>query len=77
MWKSTFKNSIKALYEAYGQAFENYDSFKATFDAVTNVKYHCLLYDADKDPDNAYFDYIAPDKKINFKLKFNTDKKTK
>ena len=71
MFRSVFKNTIIALYECYGQQFEDYNEFVNVYLQVTGKKYHSLVFLNDKDSkEKAYFDYIAPPNIPEFKIKF-------
>jgi hypothetical protein len=71
MFRSVFKNTIVALYECYGQQFEDYNEFLNVYLQVTGKKYHCLMFLNDKESkEKAYYSYIAPPNVPEFKIKF-------
>lgn len=44
MWPQTLKNSIDAMYNAFGQMFDNLEEFKNALNQCRRNKYSCLLY---------------------------------
>jgi len=44
MFPQSLKNSIEAMYNAYGQMFENMEEFRAALDACRERKYSCLVF---------------------------------
>lgn len=55
------KNSLRKLYESYGQSLQDFDTFKNLLFKVTKVRYTCLVYVKDEyDLNKKYFAYKAP-----------------
>lgn len=44
MWPQSLKNSLKSMYEAYGQMFDNYDEFCTELNKCRERKFSCLVY---------------------------------
>lgn len=71
IFRTRFKNSLKHLYESFGQMTESYDDFFNMLEMATKEEHFCLMYDATKDKkETAYKSYRAPGNVPNFKLKF-------
>ena len=71
IFNTKFKNSLKGLFEAYGQLFDNYDDFVRHFQKITRQKHHCLIYKADEeDISYNYLDFIAPKDIPEYQLKY-------
>lgn len=71
LFKSNFKNTRTALYEAFGQICEDEHEFLELYDQAVSVKHSCLHYDANGDTkEEAYTGYKAPAKIKDFELKF-------
>lgn len=59
MFKTIFKNSLRGLYESFGQLFDSYDDFREHFIHITNTPYHAMLYIANQDSfEESYHDVI-------------------
>jgi hypothetical protein len=75
LYKTSFKNSTKHLYECAGQLLDNYDQFKEVLDQTTKEPYAALMFCADQNSrEDAYTKFkatVPPD----FKLQFGKDKK--
>jgi hypothetical protein len=72
IYNSKFKNSIKALYEAYGQLFNSYDDFVERFQGITKERFTCMVYDASVDElEDNYVSFKAIENIPNFRLKYN------
>ena len=66
-----FNNSIKALYEAYGQLFDSYDDFVEKFQGITKERFTCMIYKADIDElEDNYVSFKAVENIPNYKLKY-------
>ena len=71
IYNSKFKNSIKALYEAYGQLFKNETEFVEKFQSITKERYTCMIYDASIDElEDNYVSFKAIENIPNFTLKY-------
>lgn len=71
IFKTRFKNTRVALYEAFGQMLESQKEFNELLESATEEKHSCLVYYADKDdPADAYFAFKAPPNDPPFLLKF-------
>ena len=71
LFKSQFKNTRQALYEAFGQICEDEKEFLHLYDEAVKEKHACLKYFADgKSMDECYVSYRAPKEDKPFKLKF-------
>jgi len=71
IYNSKFKNSLKALYEAYGQLFKNEQEFVERFQTITKEKFTCMVYKADIDElEDNYVSFKAPEVLKDFKLKY-------
>jgi hypothetical protein len=71
IFNTKFKNSKKALYEAYGQLFDNYDAFCEAFQRITATRFHCMVYNANEDDlEKNYLDFSAPKEIPEYKIKF-------
>ena len=44
MFPQSLKNSIEAMFNSYGQMFDNIEEFKAALDACRKRKYSCLVF---------------------------------
>ena len=73
MFNTNNKNALEALYNSYGQAFDNYNEFKKYI--LTNTGDHKFIYyNKMKPSENIYDDFKimrAPSKIPKFKIKFN------
>jgi len=71
IFRTSFKNSLKSLYEAYGQLTNDYDEFVKLFMDITDEEYCCLMY-WNKDRGSKYDSYFKfqapnpPEYKINY-----------
>jgi hypothetical protein len=71
IYNSKFKNSLKALYEAYGQLYASYDDFVERFQTITKEKFTCMVYHADIDElEDNYVSFKAPEVLPKFKLRY-------
>lgn len=71
IFNSKFKNSLKALYDAYGQLFPSYDDFCERFQHTTSTKYQCLVYDASVETlEDNYIAFSAPQTIPPFKVSY-------
>ena len=71
IFNTKFKNSLKGLYEAYGQLFDCYDDFVRHFQTITKQRYHCMIYKADEeDIEYNYLDFCAPKEIPQYQLKY-------
>ena len=62
VWNTTTKNSLQCLYEVIGQLFDSYEEFKRRLLKATHEKHAACLYIADRDdPNQNYFESIAPE----------------
>lgn len=74
MFHTDNKNSLEALYNSFGQAFESYNEFKKYIMDKTSVKYNFIYYNKmlnDNSLENNYKVYRCPAKIPSFKIKFN------
>ena len=74
MFHTDTKNSLEALYNSYGQAFETYNDFKKFILEKTSAKYNFIYYNKmqnDNSLENNYKVYRCPAKIPSFKIKFN------
>jgi len=72
IFRTRFHNSLKSLYEAYGQMLDDQDEFEYILNEATKEKHACLCYMSRKETaDESYFSYQAPPKDPEFKLRFN------
>ena len=61
LFNSKGKRTLEALFESFGQLFENFKQFKEYYLACTKEKYTAMLYIADVDNiDENYLQYKAP-----------------
>ena len=58
MFAASGFNTIKSLFESFGQSFENLNQFKEFFLENTKHEYSALVYDSDAE---AFFMFLAPD----------------
>ena len=71
IFNSKFKNSLKALYEAYGMLFDTFDEFADHFQSITKQRFHCMVYMSDVDElSQNYIDFSAPEKIPDYKLDY-------
>src|SRR3990167_2805119 len=71
IWNSKFSNTLKSVYESFGQGYPDFNSFKESFDEITSQKYTCLLFNSDAELlEDQYYAYRAPAEIPNFQLKF-------
>jgi len=71
IFNSKFKNSLKALYEAYGQLYDDYKEFVEAFHRITGKKFTCMVYDSSEDDiDKNYIEFSAPAKIPDFKVSY-------
>ena len=70
MFRTVFKDSVTALYESYGQLFEDFEDFKENFIKVTSVDHQALVFHNDQNNfDETYCTWIA-ESAPDFKLKY-------
>lgn len=74
MFNSKHKNTVEALFECFGQLFDNYNDFKNHFFEVSSEPFTAMYYkqDVDKIEDN-YARFVAPnldgyEKKVKFEF---------
>lgn len=61
MFEQNTEKSIRALFETYGQHFENWKKWKKYLMEHTAKPYHCLIFVEDGDSfDERYIEYMAP-----------------
>jgi hypothetical protein len=71
IYNSKFKNSIKGLYESYGQLFDNEKEFTAEFQRITKEPFTCMVYQASiNELEDNYISFKAPEKIPEFVLKY-------
>jgi len=72
-FNSKNRNTIEALYEEFGQLFDNVNDFKEHFFKVTSEPFTAMLYNQDEDDvDHNYLQFKASDMSgVNIKLEFN------
>ena len=71
IFKSKFKNTKEALYDAFGQMLDNQDEFNRVLDQATEEKHASLVYNANKStPEEAYLSFKCSGDDVKFKLKF-------
>ena len=62
LFNTKTKNTLEALFECFGQLFDNFDEFKNYFFDLTAEQYVCMLYSQDVDDiDENYVAFQAPD----------------
>lgn len=72
IFRTRFHNSLKSLYESFGQLLEDQDEFNEMLNLATKEQHACLVYMARKETaDESYFSYKAPPKDPEFKLRYN------
>jgi len=71
LFRTVYKDTIKACAEAFGNLCDDYHEFEDMFLQTTSVKHTCLLFVNDKpSKEESYYSYIAPSSTPNFRLKF-------
>ena len=71
LFNSRGLNTLKSLYENFGQLFDTFDEFKQHFLECTNKQYHAMLYIFDKDIEDNYLCFKPPDmSKSNYKIQY-------
>ena len=73
MFNTRSFNSIKSLYENFGQLFENVKSFRQHLIDTTKEKFTAMLYiQGEDDFENNYLKYKCPEglEKLNVKLNY-------
>ena len=64
LFNSKGKRTLEALYENFGQLFENFKEFKEYYLECTKKKYHAMLYIQDiENKEENYLQYLAPSPK--------------
>ena len=72
LFNSKNKNTLMAVYENFGQLFENFNEFKAYFLNLTNEEFVGMLYMLDEDERELnYLSYLAPSKKPKVVITFS------
>jgi hypothetical protein len=76
IWGQDNKRSYDAIYDSFGLMFEDYNDFKRTLDAITEVEFQCMIYRKDKrKKEERYGYYKAPDDIPEVKFDFSGEKK--
>lgn len=68
MFRTLNKNSIDAMYAAFGQLFDNRDDFKHALERATRIEHHALLFHNQQDSFEKSYSTWTADKVKEFQL---------